>query len=179
MAEQTSARRWIGQITFPAIVLVVAMAQLLPLSTEPVRFPMPDLILCLTCVWVARRPDLVPVWVVAIVFFLADIFFQRPPGLMTAIAVVFSEVLRNRATSLRSLSFFAEWSTVSAGIAAVMLVNRAILALVIADQAPLWPTVFQTAATIAAYPVVALLTYLAFGINRPGLGEVDAFGRPL
>jgi rod shape-determining protein MreD len=179
MADPTSARRWIGQVIFPALLLGVAIAQLLPLSTMPVRFPMPDLMLCMTCLWVARRPDLVPVWMVAVAFFLADIFFQRPPGLMTAIVVLLTEALRRRASTLRSLSFFAEWTTVGGGIVALMVINRAILALVLADQAPLGPTLFQTAATIAVYPVVAGLTFLVLGIGRPGLGEVDAFGRPL
>jgi len=179
MAEPTSARRWISRVIFPALLMAVAIAQLLPLSTTPVQFPMPDLMLCITCLWVARRPDLVPVWMVAAVFFAADIFFQRAPGLMTAIVVVLTEGLRRRASTLRSLSFFAEWGTVGAGIVALTVANRAALALVLADQAPLWPTLFQTAATIAVYPLVAGLTQLGLGIGRPGLGEVDAFGRPL
>ncbi len=179
MAEPTSARRWVGRVIFPLLVAAIALVQLLPIRTTPTIFPMPDVILCLTCLWVARRPDLVPVWIVAGIFLLSDIFFQRPPGLMAGLVVILTEVLRRRASALRSMSFVAEWTIVGVGIVALTIANRSVLIIALADRAPLGPVMLQLMLTVMIYPALAFANMIAFGINRPGLGEVDAFGRPL
>jgi len=47
------------------------------------------------------------------------------------------------------------------------------------DQTPLALGMFQMMMTVLTYPVAVLFSFLAFGIRRPALGEVDAFGRPV
>jgi rod shape-determining protein MreD len=133
----------------------------------------------LTLVWVGRRPDHVPLPVVAAVFLLTDLLYGRPPGLWTALVVILTEVLRARAQGLRGMPFLVEWLTVAVGIVAITLANRFGHAVAIIPQAPAGLTILQTVMTIVCYPAAAGLAYAAFGISRPAPGEMDALGRPL
>lgn len=178
MAEPVSARRWLGRVTWLGLVALAMFVALLPLGTES-RWPGPDAILALTLVWVVRRPDYVPAPVVAAVFLLADLLFQRPPGLMAGLVVILTEMLRGRAATLRNMSFPLEWFTASLGIAGVMVANRMVLGLSVTPQAPLSVSLVQTAATCLAYPVVVIAAHVIFGVRRPARGEVDALGHRL
>ena len=93
--------------------------------------------------------------------------------------LVATEFLRSRSETLRSGSFAFEWITVALIVVAITLANRAILAVTATDQTPLALGMFQMMMTVLAHPVAVLFSFLAFGIRRPALGEVDAFGRPV
>jgi rod shape-determining protein MreD len=179
MAETPTARRWLGRLTFLGLALLIVFAQLLPLNTIPRLWASPDLLLALTLVWVARRPDLLPVPLIALVFLVTDLLFQRPPGLWTALVLILTEIVRARAATLRNVPFPLEWMTVAAGILAVTLANRAVLAIVLTPQAPLGLTLIQTLMTVLVYPLVVGLSHVLFGVSRPAPGEVDALGHRL
>lgn len=160
-----------------------ADAALLPdddlLPRDPVRWIAPDLLLLLALAWVARRPSLVPALAVAAVFLLADFLFQKPPGLWAGLVLILSEIIRNRAYTLRTLPFWIEWATVASGIAVITFIERFTLSMVLVPQAPLGLTLVQLTLTIIAYPLVVFVSYVLFGVNRPAPGEVDAFGHRL
>ena len=119
--------------------------------------------------WTARRPDALPVLLVGGVFLLADLLFQRPPGLFTALVVVLTEWLRARAPRLRKAPFLVEWTVVTGGIVAVAGANRAVLALLMTPQ-PRWGlTLIQVLLTVAAYPIVVGVAHVALGLRRPAL----------
>jgi len=170
---------WAGRATYLALALVLLAAPLLPLNTVPQTYATPDILLAVTAAWAARRPDTLPVLVVAAVFLLADLLFQRPPGLMTALVLVLTEWLRRRSPSLRKGSFLGEWMVVGGGLAAVALANRLLLGIVFTPQAPLGLTLIQVILTIATYPLVAGIAQVALGLRRPAQGEVDALGHRL
>jgi rod shape-determining protein MreD len=44
-------------------------------------------------------------------------------------------------------------------------------------QVSLAQSLLQLAITILCYPVVVLVSQLAFGVRKPATGEVDAYGR--
>ena len=92
---------------------------------------------------------------------------------------VLTEMLRNRAGSLRNAPFGVEWFTVAMVIGAVTLGNRLVLAAVVTPQAPLGLTLIQMVLTILAYPVVVALAHVVFGVSRPAPGEVNALGQRL
>src|SRR6056297_633829 len=96
MADTLPTGRWRYWLLFLAIAAVLFFVQLLPLDLQPGRFPGPDVLLLLAIAWVLRRPDFVPVLLVAAVFLLADILFMRPLGLWTALVVLGMEFLRAR-----------------------------------------------------------------------------------
>lgn len=179
MADPASHRIWPKQVSYALIAVAIVFVQLLPLNTVPRVWAAPDILMVTTLVWVARRPDFVPVLLISAVFLVADLLFQRPPGLMTALVVVLTEMLRNRAGSLRNAPFGIEWLTVAFGIGAITLGNRLVLAAVVTPQAPLGLTLIQMVLTILAYPVVVAVAHVVFGVSRPAPGEVNALGRRL
>lgn len=167
---------WTGRVLYVLLALALIAAPLLPLDTEPRTYAAPDILLAVTAAWAARRPDTLPVLVVAAVFLLADLLFQRPPGLRTALVIGMTEWLRRRSGALRRGTFVGEWVAASGAIAAVALADRACLAVVFTPQPPLGLTLIQLILTIAAYPLVAGLAQVALGLRRPAQGEVDALG---
>jgi rod shape-determining protein MreD len=170
---------WPARITYLVLAFVLIVAPLLPLNTVPRSYATPDILLLVTAAWAARRPDTLPALLVVAVFLLADFMFQRPPGLYAALVLLLTEWLRRRSPRLRRGSFFGEWVAVGTGIAALGLVNRAVLAVLLTPQPRLGLTLTQLILTIALYPVVAGLAHIALGLRRPAQGEVDALGHRL
>ena len=177
MADTASSTRlWVGQLTLLMICCALIFVQLLPLNTLPRRWAAPDLLLVVTLAWVTRRPDFAPALMIAGIFLLSDLLFQRPPGLMAALVLILTEMLRGRARSMRSAPFLLEWATVAAGIMALALIQRVVLALLLMPVPSLALSLTQAAFTCLCYPVVVILAYIVFGVSRPAPGEVDALG---
>lgn len=179
MAEPVSPRNWGGQLSWLALVTVIMFVHLLPLNTLPRSWAGPDLLLVVTLAWVARRPELVPAPMIALVFLLGDLLYQRPPGLMAALVLILTEMLRARSVGIRQLPFTLEWATVALGIVIVSLMERLVLALTLIPQPAFSLTVMEAVSTALIYPIVVLLAYLVFGISRPAPGEVDSLGHRL
>lgn len=179
MAEGSHRRIWLGRGLYALLCAAILFLQLLPMETMPRRWGSPDFVLLITLAWAARRPDHVPAVLIAAVFLLSDMLLHRPPGLWTALVLILTEVLRARARSLRVVPFPLEWAGVTAGIVAITLAYRLVLSLTGVPQAPFGLTVTQMMLTIMAYPLVALLSHLLFGVSRPAQGEVDSFGNRL
>ncbi|MBM1219728.1 rod shape-determining protein MreD [Ponticoccus sp. SC2-23] len=179
MAEPASARNWGGQLSWLAIVILIMFVNLLPLNTLPRSWAGPDLLLVVTLVWIARRPEFVPAPMVAVVFLLADLVFQRPPGLMAALVLILTEMLRARSVSMRQLPLTLEWASIALGIVIISLIERMVLALTLIPQPPFSLSLMEAVSTALVYPIVVLLAYLVFGISRPAPGEVDSLGHRL
>ena len=175
MADRATSR-WTFQALFVALVAAVLFAQLLPLDLQPGRLPGPDILVLLAFSWVVMRPDYVPVALLAVVFFVADILMMRPLGLWTALVVIGAEFLRIRSVALRDVSIFAEWALVGAVITAMFVVNALVLALFAVVQPGPGLTVIRLGATILAYPLVVILAGRAFGLRKIAPGEVDRLG---
>ena len=76
----------------------------------------PDLMLAFTFAWVLRRPDYVPVLLIAAIFLLEDMLLMRPPGLWTADrADRDRDPARSREPRPREMPFMAEWAMVAVG----------------------------------------------------------------
>lgn len=176
MADAPSTKIWIGRLVFFGLCCLIIFFQLLPLNTRPQSLPWPDFLLALTLVWVARRPDYAPFYLIGLIFLLADLFFQRPPGLWAALVLILTEFLRNRAGRIRNMPLMLEWGTVAFGILAITLAHRAIVMVTLLPNLPLGMTLIQMVLTIFAYPFVALIAHFAFGVSRPTPGAVDSLG---
>ncbi len=165
MAEPAT-RRWRFRAVYVALAFAVAFVQLLPLGGRAGHLAGPDLILCLTFAWVLRRPDYVPVAMVALVMLAADILFLRPPGLWAAFAVAGYEVLRSRAAVTRDRSFLLEWATVASVVVALTLLQFLVLT-VFAVIRPVFGLVLaEMLATILAYPLVVLVSVRLLRVRR-------------
>lgn len=176
MAERGSGV-WAYRALFLVLAAAVMFVQLLPLETAPGQFPGPDILMLLALSWVVMRPDLMPVLLIALVFFVADILFMRPLGLWTLLVVLASEFLRSRSHMLRDTVFPFEWMLVGAVIASVFVVNTVILALFSVTQPALGLTLIGLMATILCYPLVVILAGRTFGIRKIAPSEVDRLGQ--
>jgi rod shape-determining protein MreD len=161
------------------IGFVIIFCHLLPLNLTPKSWAGPDLLLAVTFAWALRRPDYVPALAIAGLFLLADLLFQRPPGLLAALALLATEWLKSRERRHRSLTFAVEWSTVALFTVLVAIGYRLLMAIVILEPGPLFMAAMQTVMTILIYPLVVVVSRLVFRVRRPGLGEMDAAGQRL
>lgn len=177
MSRATPTRLWTMRAAYLSIVVWVIFFNLLPLETTPRVWTGPDILLGVTFAWALRRPEYVPMVSVALVFLLTDLLFQRPPGLLAALALIATEMLKSRARGLRDLPFMVEWLSVGVAMLAVAVSYRVILTLVLVPQAPLVLSVIQLAMSILAYPLIVLVTRLVFKVRRAGPGDIDAFGQ--
>lgn len=176
MDNLSLSRVWTMRIAFLALSLLIVFFHLIPLDTVPRRWAPPDLLIGFAFAWVLRRPDYVPALSIAVVILMADLLFQRPPGLMAVLVVLGAEYLKTRAAGFSEASFIAEWLAVSLVLIAITVLNRLVLAILVVQQAPLALSVIQMMATVAVYPLVVLATQIIMGVRKPAPGDAEAFG---
>ncbi len=177
MSERfVSSALFYGVIYF-AIAGGVVFFHILPLQTVPSRWAAPDLMLGLTFAWLLRRPEYVPVLLIAAVFLIQDVFFQRPMGLYAALTVLGSEFLRSRNRFNHELSFMTEWVLVAGTMAAIVMGGRVLMFVVAAPAPALGMILGQLFLSILVYPIIVGLSYQVFGVRRIAPGDADAQGQ--
>ena len=179
MAERSDSKTWINRGLFLVLAFGLIVIDLVPLNMQPTAWAGPDLLLVATLVWVARKPRYAPVLAIVIVFLMTDFLFMRPPGLWAALVVILSEVVRNQHRDFRNMPMLVEWGTIAIGIVAITIANRLVLAVVMAQQAPLALTLIEMVATILIYPLVVFVAHFVFGVSRIAPGEVGSKGQVL
>lgn len=179
MVDQRPSRVWVMRGLYVLLSLFIIFLHLLPLATTPSRWAPPDLILALTFAWAMRRPEYVPALSVGCVVLLADLLFQRPPGLNAALVVIGAETLRARAIANRDMPYLGEWVTVAGVMIGLAIAQRILLVVFFLPTPALSLVLIQLGMTIALYPIVVLISHFAFSVRRPAPGEVDALGHRL
>lgn len=177
MIDRLTLHRWLYGALLLGLCSLVIFARLLPLEPGPARFPGPDVILAICAAWVMRRPDYVPILLVAGIFLMTDMLFQRPPGLHTAIVLLALEFLRAREPLSRDLPFAVEWAMVSAVLAMILLAERMVLGLFFVDQVSFGLSVLRLLMTIAIYPLVVALSAFVFGVRKITAAEAETLRR--
>ncbi len=176
MAEHGLYRLNAMRALYLGLCLFLIFLNLLPLNMVPQGWAGPDLMLALSYAWVLRRPDYVPALLVVGVFLLTDFLFHRPPGLWSAAVLIGLTVLRSRAAGLRDLTFAVEWLSVTIVILAIMSGYRIILAILLLEQPALGLSLVQATMTILAYPLVAGISQVLFGVRKPTPGDIGIMG---
>jgi rod shape-determining protein MreD len=176
MDNLATSRVWMMRAGFVGLALVIMFFHLLPLDTVPRRWAPPDLLVAFVFAWTLRRPDYVPVLLIAAVMLLADLMLQRPPGLLALLVVLGSEYLKNRAANLSDSGFIGEWATICLVLLVIVVLNRLLLGLVAVQQAPMGLSISQLVMTMMTYPIVALVTQTFMRVRRPSPGDSDAMG---
>ncbi|MEX0277666.1 MAG: rod shape-determining protein MreD [Ruegeria sp.] len=174
--DRSPSNLWIKRGLYVFLAVFVLFLHLLPLDTQPDRFPFPDLLVALTFAWVLRRPEYVPILSIAAVMLMADLLLQRPPGLLAALVVLGAAYLRSAAPGMRDAGFVAEWTSVAAVITAIFVLNGLILGILSVQQAVMSRTAIQVVVTIAIYPAIVLLSQAAFGVRRVSVTETTTAG---
>ncbi|MDJ0823042.1 MAG: rod shape-determining protein MreD [Paracoccaceae bacterium] len=179
MADRSATHLWLIRLAYVGIAFVVLFAHLLPLETTPRLFAGPDIVVALTFAWALRRPDYVPMVLVAAVMLLTDLLFQRPPGLWAALVLMATEWLKSRGGRMRDSTFAEEWLVVATALLVITVIYRLVLGVLIVSPGALLLSVIQFAMTVIAYPLVVAVSYLIFGVRHATPGDYDAMGRSL
>lgn len=179
MAERSATQLWGMRAVYLGLALIVLFIHLLPLQTTPRGFAGPDLLVAITFAWVLRRPDFVPPLAIAGVMLVADMLLQRPPGLWSLLVLLASEWLKGQDRRLRENTFFAEWVTVAIALAAITMLYRLVLGVLIVSPGTLFLVLMQYGTTVLVYPVAVAVSALVFGVRRSAPGEFDPVGRAL
>lgn len=195
MIDSATREVWAHRILFVVLALVFLFFRLLPLGEVIApcgpeatgcrlmawfsHMPGPDLLLCIIFAWTMRRPDYLPVLLIAAVVLLEDLIMLRPPGLWTGLVVLVSEIIRSRVALTRELNFGVEWLLVSAMMVVMLIVYRMAFGLVLLPQPPFGFAMVQVIWSILCYPLVVFLSRVVLDLYKPGMGEVDAYGRRL
>lgn len=177
MVDPLSLRRWSFRALFVAAACGIIFIRLLPFHVGRDGLPAPDLLLLTGFAWALRRPDFVPVWLIALTGLAADILFMRPLGLWAALAVLGTEFLRRRSHLTAEQPFPVEWLLVSGVLLAMQLCQSLVLALLIVPQPPVGASGLGLVMSILAYPFVVLATAFVFGVRPAGPAERDAEAR--
>ena len=179
MVDAARSSIWLFRLVFLGLAALFLFLKLLPLGSIAGEWPGPDILLCLIFAWVVRRPDFLPVPLIAAVLILEDLLLMRPPGLWTALVILATEFIRSRAALTRELGFLTEWLLVAGMMVALLVSYRVAFALAFLPQPGLGFALVQTVWSILCYPVVVAASRLAFDLRKPATGEVDAYGRRL
>ncbi len=177
MVRGGTAERWVWGAAYFGLSAVLLLLHILPMDIGPKGYPGPDLLLCITFVWVLRRPHYLPPLLIAAAFLLTDILYMRPPGLWTALVVIATEMLRSREATLRELPIGAEMGTVAAILVAMQAVEWLVLLIFGVPQARFGMMLLQLIATLLAYPVVAAVARVVFRVHRLNPAEFGATRR--
>ncbi len=167
------------RLLFVGLAAGLLFLRLLPVDSGTEGWPGPDLLLCLICAWTMRRPDFLPVGLVAAVVVMEDLMLMRPPGLWAALVVLAAEFIRSRVALTRELTFAVEWLLVAGIMVSLFLTYRTVFVLVFVPQAGFGFALVQLIWSILCYPLVVAVSRLALDLRKPAMGEVDAYGRRL
>ena len=170
---------WLRRGLFVALAAATLFLRLLPIGRTAGAWPGPDLLLCLIFAWTMRRPDYLPIWLVAIVVLMEDFILMRPPGLWTALVVLAAEFIRSRVALTRELTFTVEWLLVSGLMIGLLFAYRAIFVVAMLPQPGFGFAMIQMIWSILCYPAVVALSRYGFDLRRPATGQKDAYGRPM
>ncbi|MCK0169509.1 rod shape-determining protein MreD [Aliiroseovarius sp. S1123] len=171
MTDRVTLLRW----AFWGLLIVISagllFVKLLPLDLSAGRFPGPDIFIAVVAAWMLRRPDYVPILLVAALIFLTDLLYQDIPAIGALMAVIGLEVLRRREPGLREQSFVVEWGVVAAILLAMLFAERIFLTVFFVDQIPFGRALLQFVSTVAIYPAVVFVSVFVLGVEKLQPGD--------
>jgi len=146
--------------------LLVVMIHLIPFGYGNRAWFSADWLMIITFAWTLRRPDHLPLYLIALVFLFADFIFQRPPGLFAALVVVANEFLRRRIVNLQTQTILTEWAVILILFIGIWITYRMILAVFFLPTLPFGISLLQTGLTVLIYPFFAVLFEYILGLRK-------------
>ncbi|MEM6595476.1 MAG: hypothetical protein AAF672_11875 [Pseudomonadota bacterium] len=173
MVDPITMRRYLYRALFLFICAVLIFLKLLPLTTEPRSIPGPDLLFCLTAVWIMRRPRWAPVGLIVLVHLLADILFMRPVGLWPALALLGYEFMRRQAEGGTEVSALVEIGLAGVAFTAIVTANAFFLTIVGVQHPGIFAAILHVLVTLLAYPIVMGFCVIVLRVRRRRPTELD------
>ena len=146
---------------------------LIPFTLAPTALPMPDILFCVTCALIIRRPEVVPFWLIFLIYFSFDIFLTRPLGVWTACVLISTEVLRANRDAFMENLFPFEWFYVSLMFPITLMLNQIILIVAFTPTPTFANMAWEFIFTVPPYPLIVFIITYMLRIKKPALG---AFG---
>ncbi len=168
---------WGMRLLFVLLALLILFFHLLPLNSAPSQWASPDVLVALVFAWAVRRPEYVPILLVAAVMLLADLMLQRAPGLWSVLVVCAAEWLKSRERRQRETTFALEWLTFAGTLIVITILYRTVMMVLILAPGTLMLSFIQVLMTILTYPAVVGVSYFLFGVRRSAPGDMDRLGR--
>lgn len=170
---------WGMRLLFVLLALLILFFHLLPLDPAPSNWAGPDVLVATVFAWAVRRPEYVPILLVAGVMLLADLMLQRPPGLWSVLVVCAAEWLKSRERRHRETTFALEWLTFAGTLIVITIIYRTVMMVLILAPGTLMLSFLQLLMTILSYPAVVGVSYFVFGVRKSAPGDMDRLGRTL
>ena len=177
MVDPVTLRRAGFRTLFVAVAFAFVFVRILPFTGSPGGWPPPDLIVVMACAWVLRRPEYLPLWLIAGVALLADVVFMRPLGLWALATVLGTEFLRRRSHLTLEQPFPVEWLLVASVLLAMHAGEALILLVTMVQQPGIGATLLEYLTTVAVYPLAVVATAFVFGVRPPSPNQRDAEAR--
>ncbi|MBK4214582.1 rod shape-determining protein MreD [Paracoccus caeni] len=165
MIESAKRQVMIGSVLFILCTGAILFFRLLPLPGRAI-WPGPDITLCLTFIWLLRRPDQLPALLIVLVFLVEDIMLLRPPGLWAVFVLMGTEAARSREGRWRDQPFVLEWLRVAILMGAMVIGYRFVQFIFMLPVPALGQVLLQYIATVMAYPFVTLMARWLIGLKR-------------
>ena len=167
---------WTFRMIYVGLAFLIMFLNLLPLGGATALIPAPDLVLAMTLAWALRRPDYVPIGLIVVVGLMGDALLNRPLGLYALLTLIGAEFARRSVDQSIRLTPSSEATIIAPIIIGVLLAERLIYVLVLADPPPLGAHLLHGIVTMLFYPVVALFSQVVVGVRRLQPGELDSLG---
>ncbi|MGF1500701.1 MAG: rod shape-determining protein MreD [Paracoccaceae bacterium] len=160
-----SGRRLLQMALVLALAWLAVAVEAAPVGLGALSIPSPDLLFCVLAVWAVREPKAAPVLLVFAVGLMRDFLADLPAGLGALGLVLAIETLKAQRARLARQPFVVEW--IVAALVALAMALMLWVGMVISLAQPPYAALLaqQYAVTMAAYPLVALLLRLAFGLR--------------
>ena len=170
---------WVRQLLLILFAALVVFYKLIPFTLEPTELPAPDILFCVISALIIRRPEIVPFWIIAIIYFGFDVFLMQPPGVWTACILIATEVTRANRDTFRENLFLFEWFYLCLIFCLALLANRIFWAVSLVPTPPVSILFWEFFFTALAYPVVLFIITYILRIKKPVLGALGMKGQKL
>ncbi len=144
---------------------VAIFVEAAPMGLAPDAFPSPDLLFALVAYWSVRRPRSAALPVVWGLGLARDLLTDLPVGAGALGLALASEFLKALGPGLARRSFVTEWLVVAMVLALLLAAQWLVVVLLLAHPPYLLDLAYQWLATMALYPVIAVVLRWLFRIG--------------
>ena len=145
--------------------LLAIFIEAAPLGLQADAYSSPDILFCIVAYWSTRRPDATALLAIFALGLARDLMTDVPVGAGVLTLVLASEFLKTLSNRLSRRSFATEWLLLATVLALVILTQWLIVLLLLAHPPYLVDLGYQWLATMALYPVLALVFRWLFRIG--------------
>ncbi len=148
-----------------ALGVIAIFIEAAPLGLSADAYPSPDILFCIVAYWSTRRPKTAVLVAVFTLGLARDLMTDAPVGAGVLTLVFASEFLKRLSQGLPRRGFATEWLLLATVLALVLLTQWLIVLILLAHPPYLTDLGYQWLATMALYPVLALVFRWLFRIR--------------